>query len=155
MDAGTRAALDDLYAEYAACLDEERFADWPELFTEDGLYLLQPRENHDAGLPLATMRLVSKAMLKDRVYGVSDTLFHAPYYQRHLITGIRGREEAGVIHAQANFLVVRTKRSEPSEILMAGRYIDKVVATPEGLRFAEKLCVFDSELIPNSVIYPI
>lgn len=155
MDADTRAALADLYAEYAACLDEARFADWPELFAEDCLYLLQPRENHEAGLPLATMRLVSKAMLKDRIYGVSDTLFHAPYYQRHLITGIRGREEGGVILAQANFLVVRTKRSELSDILMAGRYLDRVVRTDQGLRFAEKLCVFDSELIPNSVIYPI
>jgi salicylate 5-hydroxylase small subunit len=155
VDADTRAALADLYAEYAACLDEARFADWPELFAEDCLYLLQPRENHEAGLPLATMRLVSKAMLKDRIYGVSDTLFHAPYYQRHLITGIRGREEGGVIHAQANFLVVRTKRSELSDILMAGRYLDRVVRTDQGLRFAEKLCVFDSELIPNSVIYPI
>jgi salicylate 5-hydroxylase small subunit len=155
VDADTRAALADLYAEYAACLDEARFADWPELFVEDCLYLLQPRENHDAGLPLATMRLVSKAMLKDRIYGVSETLFHAPYYQRHLITGIRGREEGGVIRAQANFLVVRTKRSELSDILMVGRYLDRVVRTDQGLRFAEKLCVFDSELIPNSVIYPI
>ncbi len=155
MDADTRAALADLYAEYAACLDEARFADWPELFAEDCLYLLQPRENHEAGLPLATMRLVSKAMLKDRIYGVSETLFHAPYYQRHLITGIRAREEGGVIRAQANFLVVRTKRSELSDILMVGRYLDRVVRTDQGLRFAEKLCVFDSELIPNSVIYPI
>jgi salicylate 5-hydroxylase small subunit len=30
-----------------------------------------------------------------------------------------------------------------------------VVVTPGGLRFAVKICVFDSELVPNSIIYPI
>jgi len=29
------------------------------------------------------------------------------------------------------------------------------VHTAEGLKFAERLCIFDSEMIPNSIIYPI
>jgi salicylate 5-hydroxylase small subunit len=33
--------------------------------------------------PLATLSFESKGMLKDRVYGIKDTLFHDPYYQRH------------------------------------------------------------------------
>jgi salicylate 5-hydroxylase small subunit len=36
-----------------------------------------------------------------------------------------------------------------------GRYIDTIVQTPEGLKFAERLCVYDSEMIPNAIIYPI
>jgi salicylate 5-hydroxylase small subunit len=36
-----------------------------------------------------------------------------------------------------------------------GRYIDIVVQTPQGLKFAERLCVYDSEMIPNSIIYPV
>jgi salicylate 5-hydroxylase small subunit len=40
-------------------------------------------------------------------------------------------------------------------VFNVGRYIDKVVQTPEGLKFASRLCVFDSEMIPNSIIYPI
>src|SRR5947209_14748556 len=27
----------------------------------------------------------SKGMLKDRVYGIRETLFHDPYYQRHVV----------------------------------------------------------------------
>jgi salicylate 5-hydroxylase small subunit len=30
-----------------------------------------------------------------------------------------------------------------------------VVRTNDGLKFAERLCVFDSEMIPNALIYPI
>jgi salicylate 5-hydroxylase small subunit len=36
-----------------------------------------------------------------------------------------------------------------------GRYLDVVRQTPDGLKFESRLCIFDSELIPNSLIYPI
>jgi salicylate 5-hydroxylase small subunit len=156
VDANLRLDIADLYAAYTACLDEQRYDDWPEFFTEECVYKLIPRENYDAGLPLATMAFESKGMLKDRVYAVTRTLFHAPYYQRHIVGAPRvtSSDDDGV-HAEASYLVVRTKRSELSEVFNTGRYIDRVVSTPDGLRFAQKLCVFDSEMIPNSIIYPI
>jgi len=40
-------------------------------------------------------------------------------------------------------------------VFNTGRYIDEVVHTAEGLKFAKKLVVYDSEMIPNSIIYPI
>jgi salicylate 5-hydroxylase small subunit len=148
--------LMQLYAEYAACLDDGRFDDWPNLFTEDCHYRIVPRENHDRGLPLATMDLIGRGMLLDRVYAARSTLFHAPYYQRHIIGAARVTADTPVgIAAEANYLVIRTKRDLPSEVFNAGRYIDRIVRTPDGLRFRSKLCVFDSELIPNSIIYPI
>ena len=155
-DSDLRFDLGDLYAAYAACLDEERFDDWPGFFTEDCRYRAVPRENYDQGLPLATMDLQSRGALKDRVYGVTSTLFHAPYYQRHIIGPIRITARDGdTILVEANYLVIRTKRDVPSEVFNAGRYVDRVVPTPDGLRFAEKLCIFDSELIANSIIYPL
>jgi salicylate 5-hydroxylase small subunit len=95
-------------------------------------------------------------MLKDRVYGVRNTLYHAPYYQRHVVSAPRliGIED-GNIRSEANYLVLRTKRDEFSEIFNVGRYIDVIRNTPEGLRFKSRLCIFDSELIKNSIIYPI
>ena len=33
--------------------------------------------------------------------------------------------------------------------------LDRIVAVQQGLRFVDKLCIFDSELIPNSIIYPL
>jgi salicylate 5-hydroxylase small subunit len=51
--------------------------------------------------------------------------------------------------------VFRTKLSELSSVFNVGRYIDVVVRTGQGLKFASRLVIYDSEMIPNSVIYPI
>jgi salicylate 5-hydroxylase small subunit len=42
-----------------------------------------------------------------------------------------------------------------STVFNVGRYIDTIRRTDEGLKFESRICVFDSEMIPNSLIYPI
>ena len=148
--------LTQLYADYASALDQADWDRWPEFFIDECSYRLQPRENFERGFPLATLSFESKGMLKDRVYGIRDTLFHDPYYQRHIIgTPMLRKVENGRIHSEANYAVFRTKLSELSTVFNVGRSIDEVVRTPEGLRFASRLLVYDSEMIPNSIIYPI
>lgn len=150
------AQLLELQATYAAVVDAGDWDAWCELFIDDGRYRLQPRENHDRGLPLATLSFESKAMLQDRAYGIRETLFHDPYYQRHVVgpTLVRARR-AGRIHTETNYAVFRTKLSEPTTVFNVGRYLDEIVATPAGLKFAVRLAIYDSELVPNSIIYPI
>ena len=148
--------LQTLYLDYCACLDEGRYADWPDFFTEECVYQLIPRENFDRGLPLATLSFESRGMLKDRIYAITETLFHAPYYQRHILSGVRINGIDGeIIRSETSYVVIRTKQSELSEVFNTGRYIDIVVREPGGLRLRERRCVFDSELIRNSIIYPI
>jgi salicylate 5-hydroxylase small subunit len=149
-------ALTQLQADYASAVDSGDWDRWPEFFTDDGVYRLQPRENHERGFPLATLAFTSKGMLKDRVYGIQETLFHDPYYQRHVIGPTRIlRAEPGRFECEANYAVFRTKLSEPSTVFNVGRYLDVVVRTPAGLKFARRECIYDSEMIPNSIIYPI
>jgi salicylate 5-hydroxylase small subunit len=156
VDLDTWLALQALYADYAAVLDARELARWPDFFTEDGVYRLQSRENHERGLPLATMAFESRAMLKDRVFGAAETLFHDPYYQRHVIGAPRLlRQDEHGLHCEASYVVIRTKRDAMSEILSVGRTVDRIVATPEGLRFAERQVIFDNDLIPNSIIDPL
>jgi len=151
-----RCALDELYARYIACLDEGRYDDWPAFFTEDCTYRVVPRENFDRGLPLATIAAESRGMLVDRAFGIQNTLYHQPYYQRHILSGLFVRERAdGAVRTQCNYAVFRTKQNEVSEVYNVGRYLDTIVEDAGALRFREKICVFDSELIPNSLIYPI
>jgi salicylate 5-hydroxylase small subunit len=148
--------LQALYADYSACIDEGRYTDWPDFFTETCAYRVVPRENYDRGLPLSTLAFESRGMLKDRAYAITQTLFHGPYYQRHIVGAVRVIAiAADTVHAEANYLVVRTKQNEPSEVFNAGRYVDVVVREGDALKFRERCCVFDSELIPNSIIYPI
>jgi salicylate 5-hydroxylase small subunit len=150
------AALNQLYADYAIAVDSGNWELWPEFFTDDCSYRLQPRENHERGFPLATLSFDGKGMLKDRIYGIRETLFHDPYYQRHIVGSPVVRSIDGDrIQSEANYAVLRTKLSEFTTVFNAGRYIDTVVRTPAGLKFASRLCVYDSEMVPNSVIYPI
>lgn len=150
------AAINRLNADYAAALDEKRFDDWPEFFTENGRYQLQARENFDRGLPLSLMALESKGMMKDRVYGITQTIYHGPYYTRHVVGPARVLgEEAGVIRAEASYAVFRTKPAGVSEVYNVGRYVDDIVCNNAGLLFASRRCVYDSEMILNSLIYPI
>jgi salicylate 5-hydroxylase small subunit len=65
------------------------------------------------------------------------------------------RVEAGRFECEANYAVFRTKLSEPTTVFNVGRYLDTVVRTGAGLKFASRQCIYDSELIPNSIIYPI
>ena len=149
-------ALTQLQADYASTVDAADWDGWCELFTDDCVYRLVPRENHARGLPLATLSFESKGMLKDRAYAIRETLFHDPYYQRH-VAGVPRvlRFDDRQIECESNYAVFRTKLSELSTVFNVGRYLDTVARTPQGLKFASRVCVYDSELIPNSIIYPI
>lgn len=156
VDMPTWFSIQQLYADYATTVDSGQWDLWPEFFTEQCVYKIQPRENHERGFPLATLALTSKGMLKDRVYGIQETLYHDPYYQRHVVGAPIVRQVVdGAIHSEANYAVFRTKFDKESTVFNVGRYIDTIVQTAEGLKFAERLCIYDSEMIPNSIIYPI
>jgi salicylate 5-hydroxylase small subunit len=149
-------ALVQLYADYAWAVDSGDWNLWPDFFVDDCSYRLVPRENHERGFPLATLAFESKGMLRDRVYGIRETLFHDPYYQRHVVGAPLVRAaSAGRIESEANYAVFRTKLNELSTVFNVGRYLDVVVRTPEGLKFESRTVVYDSEMIPNSIIYPI
>jgi salicylate 5-hydroxylase small subunit len=156
MNADDWYTLTQLHATYPAIVDAADWDAWCDLFTDDCSYRFVPRENFDRGLPLATLSFESKGMLKDRAYAIRETLFHDPYYQRHVIGAPRVlRVDAERIECESNYAVFRTKLSELTTVFNVGRYLDTVVRTPQGLRFAARVCVYDSELIPNSIIYPI
>ena len=61
----------------------------------------------------------------------------------------------GRIYSEANYAVFRTKLDKLTTVFNVGRYIDTIVQTPDGLKFAERWVVYDSEMIPNAIIYPI
>ncbi len=145
-----------LYADYSAAVDAGDWERWVDFFTEECEYKVQPRENHERGFPLATMSFISRGMLKDRAYGIRETLFHDPYYQRHVVgMPLVLKQEGERITSEANYAVFRTKLNGDSTVFNVGRYIDTICRTPNGMKFASRCCIYDSEMIPNSLIYPI
>ncbi len=148
--------LTSLYTDYAAALDAGEWEKWPDFFVEDCVYKVLPRENYERGFPLATMAFESRGMLRDRIYGATETIFHDPYYQRHVVGAPRVLlVQDGRIESEANYAIFRTKPSQLTTVFNVGRYLDVIRQTPDGLKFESRLCIFDSELIPNSLIYPI
>ncbi len=149
-------ALSQFYQHYANVVDQAQWDSWLDLFTEDCSYKIQARENYDRGLPMAALSFSSKGMLKDRIYGITETIFHDPYHQLHLVASpLVLSKSQGLIESQANYTVYRTKNDGIAEVFNVGRYIDRIEVTAAGLKLQSRLCVFDNEMILNSLIYPI
>jgi anthranilate 1,2-dioxygenase small subunit len=151
-----RFEIDDLYADYAECLDDGELERWPGFFTDVCLYKIIPRENFERGLPLALMLCESKGMCRDRVEALRRASVYAPRALRHVVSNIRLKgEDAAGMRVQANYVVLQTLTDEPTQVFNAGKYIDRIVRQAGQLKFAEKLCVFDSVVVPGSLVYPV
>lgn len=153
-------AIDRFNAAYADVLDQRRFGEWPELFVAQGRYRVQARENAERGLPLCLLNFESQAMMRDRIVGATQTIYHAPYYTRHVIAPARITQlgegsEADPVRAEANYAVFRTKPGDVSEVYQVGRYLDAFVLIDGACKLLERRCVYDSEMVLNSLIYPV
>jgi hypothetical protein len=42
-----------------------------------------------------------------------------------------------------------------SELFQVGQYRDRLVRSTDRLLFKEKICIYDSVLIPNSLVFPV
>lgn len=151
-----RLELEELYADYMGCLNDARFEDWPQFFTDVCTYKIIPRENVERGLPLATWLCESKGYLKDRVVAIRKTMMYAPRYVRRLTSGIRVLGwEGEALRVKIDYLALETLRDETTRVFSTGEHRDRIVVDDGRLKFREKLIVFDSELVPNSLIYPL
>jgi 3-phenylpropionate/cinnamic acid dioxygenase small subunit len=147
--------LHAFYADYVEVLDDVRLEAWPEFFTEDCLYRIIPRENFTAGRTLCTMQAESRGMLIDRVMGLTRTQMFAPRYYRRFLTSLRVvTEDAAGTRVRQNVLVIQTLIDKQSEVVLCGVSHDLVVRDAGRLRFRERILVMDSEMVPNSLIYP-
>ena len=148
--------IETLYSNYAGALDDGPLEDWPQCFTEECFYQIISRDNLERDLPLAIMRCESRAMLEDRVTAVRETMMFEPRYLRHHITNITVRPGAGAhLEASANFSVIEILNDALPRIAMTGRYSDEIESQNGVWKFCSKYCIYDSTLIPNSIIFPV
>ena len=150
-----RFAIEEFHAEYAAVLDRGAIELWPDFFTEDAVYRVIARDNEEAGLRLDLMSCEGIGMLRDRAFAIANTEMFAPRYVQHQISVVRVLgEQAGLISAEANYLLLETLIDEPTRILQAGRYRDRFRRVGDGLKLQFRQCVFDTVLVPNCMVYP-
>ncbi len=150
-----RNALRDFFDDYYNGLDDVKLAGWPEFFTEECLYRVIPRENHEAGYTLCTMQAESRGMLVDRVMGLTRTQMYAPRYYRRFPGPLRVVSHAAEgVRTRHNLLMVQTLIDRQTDIVLAAVCHDLIVVDAGRPRFRERIVVFDSEMVPNSLIYP-
>jgi anthranilate 1,2-dioxygenase small subunit len=141
---------------YARCLDENRLDEWPEFFTEEGRYLIQPRDNLDQGLEGYWLYFENKRMLRDRVVSLKDVNIYKINYERRLVTNVEvtGRDGDGWL-ARANYLVMHTDNEGRSSVFSVGEYRDRIVKSEGTLRFRERLVIADTFVVPSHLSMPI
>lgn len=144
-------------ADYCAVLDAGLVEQWPDFFTEDGIYRITARENAELDMPVGLVYAQGRNMMIDRAIAISRTQMFAPRYNLHLVSNHRVTDEApdGSIVAQANFVLLQTLVEGPSTIHMAGTFYDRFVRTEDGLLLKERQAIYDTTIIANDLVYPL
>ncbi len=148
--------IEELHTRYIRVIDDGRWEEWPELFTEACLYKIVTRENFSQGLPLSVMECHSRGMLTDRVTGLRTINVYEPHRYLHQISGLAIESVDGnVARCRSNYLVVRTMLDGAMSIFSAGVYLDKVLLSQGETRFEERVVVADSRRIETLLVFPL
>jgi len=151
-----REAAEELLGEYAELIDADRLEEWLDLFAEDAVYQVLPRENEEQGLPVSLILCTNKNMLRDRIASLRNANEYNLHYDRHLI----GRARVAPIgtdcwRVEASYAVYHTDLEGQSKLFSVGRYRDKVRIESGRLLFVEKKVVVDTFSVPTLLAVPL
>jgi anthranilate 1,2-dioxygenase small subunit len=145
-----------LQDEYIATLDTDALELWPEMFVEDCLYEIIPKENVDLGLPAPVIYCDSKKMLRDRVVSLRNANIFQPVIYRHFVSGLAiQRAEGDTVWMQCSYLVINTNQLGDSKVYQTGRYHDVAVRGEDRWRFKSKRAIYDTSRIQTALAVPI
>jgi salicylate 5-hydroxylase small subunit len=152
-----RLDVQELYFRYAECLDGGRLQHWPEFFLDSCIYRIMTRRSLRTGQDEDLLSLNSKTAMRDRMAAIGQSEDYEPHTQRHYISNFRIQAASDEeLRVQANFQILRTFPDRLTEFFVSGSYSDRIAITADNrLHFKEKLCVFDSDVPPESLVYPI
>ncbi len=148
--------LHRLQERYVGTIDSDHLEEWPNLFTEDGIYEIVPKENADLDLPIGIVHCFGRQMMRDRIVALRKANVFEPHTYRHMISGMEfTKVSTDTLDMQSNYVVVQTLSNGESRIFQAGRYIDRVVRTVNGWRYQRKLAVYDTSRVQTLLVTPI
>jgi len=145
-----------LQVEYADLIDDDQLEKLPDLFVEEGLYKLIPRENADRDLDLAVILCTSRAMLVDRIVSLREANIYPDHHSRHILSTTRFCAiERDFVRTQTSYAVLQTRNDGRTQIHNAGRYIDEIVSDDGRLKFRSKIAIFDTNRIDTLIALPV
>jgi anthranilate 1,2-dioxygenase small subunit len=148
--------LHQLQEAYISALDNDRLEAWPEFFIDDCFYEIVPRENVDAGLPIGIIYCDSKKMLRDRVLSLRHANIYEKHTYRHMTSGLRFTiQDENTVESESSYVVIQTLQDGESFVYQTGRYLDRVVKTSAGWRYASRRVIYDTLRVPTLLATPI
>ena len=150
-----RQELLALQDEYIATLDTDALELWPEMFVDDCLYEIIPKENEDLGLPAPVIHCDSKAMLRDRVVSLRNANIFQPAIYRHFFSGLSFVTAGERVEMRSSYLVINTNMLGQSLVYQTGRYHDVAVREGDRWRFKSKRAIYDTSRIQTALAIPI
>lgn len=149
-------AILDLFADYAACLDEREFAKWPNYFSAECRYEVHTRENWELGLPSAPIYCDSHGAIEDRVAVLENTLTYQYLHIRHLISNVRVNGGVnGQYIALANYLILHSTEEGETRIYSTGKYESEIVFENGDPKFKKMIVIADTSGIDNLLAVPL
>src|ERR1700761_7096364 len=134
-----------LIRDYAHAIDDGNIDQWPSFFTEDALYHVTPRENHDQGLPIGIIRCSGRGMMTDRVKAFHTANIFEPHCYNHMMgpVVVGPGKTPGAVSSRCNFQVVRIMEDGRMDLLATGKYLDEIVLEGGVAKFQEPVIVLD------------
>jgi 3-phenylpropionate/cinnamic acid dioxygenase small subunit len=149
--------IQELLSKEAHLLDEQRFDEWLELFTEDVEYLIPLREHVQGDVEPAGHPVVKddKLMLTMRVKKHATGMSHVEIPKSmtaHLITNVlvEDGQTADELLVRSTFLV-RQARKLRDEAWWAGRRHDVLRRVDGGWRIARREIILDATVLPRGI----
>ena len=156
VDAETERAAVALIYKAARLIDDRKYMEWLELFTEDGEYSAITYENlNHKGLRL--YRDAGKPMIYERVAYLMG-VWQVPRGKTiHLVsnTEVSAGEHENTAQAVSNFIMTRTADLEHTVLHAAGRYVDRLERQGGAWLFKDRLVIVDSNLLPGEFTEPL
>ena len=148
-------SIENLHSRYVHALDDDRLEDWPNFFTENGLYRIATAENEARGLPLPILYAEGRAMLRDRVQSLRHANIYEPQRYRHMISSVLvEKQDAKRVKSVSNFLVVRIMENGEAMLFASGRYVDRIVLSG-GPQYEERVVICDSRRFDTLLAIPL
>lgn len=148
--------VNQLLDAYVQCIDDDNLEHWPDFFTENCLYQVIPRENHEIGQPTAVMWCDSQGMLHDRITALRHANIYQVQWYRHITSNpVISTEDGDTIKVQSNYAVFKTCNDGESTVYNVGRYVDVLVRENGVLKFKERTAIYDTHRITTLMVIPI
>ncbi len=156
VDADLWLRIENFLADYAHRLDDGLIDEWTGFFTEDAVYQVTTRENHEAGYPLGIILCNGRGMMEDRVLALKTANVFEPHTHCHIV----GRPELkalpdGSISGRSNFSVYRTMESGTTELFAIGKYLDRIAFEGGEPKFKERRVILDSRCVDVLLVFPL